>query len=175
MTYEPEERLYNSKLALKILKTLTKEDKYVKEIAEDVDSTVDSVNGYLKMLRDTGMIKRSKRTQRQYYKINYEGITEFCYSHISDDAEADKRLEELEENKAKRFIEKYVRNRISEVVDMKINEFLFEQMRCDLNTTIMKHPDLEEERPDLRHLSDAISLYLNEGKGENLENLQILN
>lgn len=80
---ENTEKIMNSELAYKILRELNNEErnpegeikgKFVEEIADSIGSTGNSVTNYLKMLRELDLVKRGKRTFRQYYQINYPGI-----------------------------------------------------------------------------------------------------
>jgi DNA-binding transcriptional ArsR family regulator len=82
--YDQKKRLLNSEVAYQILRTLERnpreEGMYSKEIAEELDKSRNSVANYLKLLRDFGLIKRTKRNQAQYYDIDYEGIFDFWKS-----------------------------------------------------------------------------------------------
>jgi len=184
MSYEPAKRLLNSKVALEVLETLSDgEQKYVKEIAEDLDRSKDSITGYIKLLRHENSIERGKRTRAQYYKISYEGIAEFCVELVTEQLEeimeqtedpkwVETTLMNLHEEDAnehvKKFIQNYTQDRISGTEDATISEFFFHKMYNDLDTTFMLHPELQEEKPFARWLRTALSVYIGEGEGEDL-------
>lgn len=184
MPYQPAERLMNSQVALEVLRSLSEGDqKYVKELAEDLERSQDSINGYVKLLRDENFIERGKRTQAQYYKINYSGVADFCIElltesleDIRDETEDDMWVEESLENlhtdesreKVRQFIKDYIEERIDEVEDETLSEFLFNNMYHDLQTTFLKHPDLTKEKPYAKWLRTALSVYIGEGKGRDL-------
>lgn len=184
MPYQPAERLMNSKVALEVLRSLSEgEQKYAKELAEDLERSQSSINGYVKLLRDENLIERGKRTQAQYYKINYSGIDDFCIElltesleDIRDETEEGMWVEESLENlhndesrgKVRRFIKNYIEERIDEAENETLSEFLFNNMYHDLQTTFLKHPDLTTEKPYARWLRTALSVYIGEGKGRDL-------
>lgn len=83
-----EETVKNSEIAYQILRAFynseEKKGLYSKEVQERVDASEDSVKKYIKALRDLGFIKRTKRTRRQYYNLDLEGIYEFWTQDIID-------------------------------------------------------------------------------------------
>jgi len=81
--------ILKSTFAYRILREIHDEEKYAKEIVEDLqenyglDTSKQSVSNYLKSLRDLGFIKRGKRTRAQYYKIDYEGLYGYWLDFIT--------------------------------------------------------------------------------------------
>lgn len=70
-----------------------KDENYSVQIAEDIGSTKESVTGFLKLLRDTNLIKRGRRTKAQYYEITEKGNT--FLSIIEEHKTLDDKLEEF--------------------------------------------------------------------------------
>jgi DNA-binding transcriptional ArsR family regulator len=174
----------NSQVALEVLRSLSEGDqKYVKELAEDLERSQDSINGYVKLLRDENLIERGKRTQAQYYKINYAGIVDFVIEllterleGIRDETEEDMWVEESlnalhsdeRGDNVRQFIRKYIQERINEVEDVTLSEFLFNKIYHDLDRTLMLHPELTNEKSYIRWLRTALSVFVGEGKGRDL-------
>lgn len=186
MTREPKQRLMNSKVALQILQILSKgEQKYARQLAEELERPQDSIHTYVKLLREENLIERGKRTQAQYYKINYEGIATFCIDIVTDGLEeimedtsdpkwVETALLNIHENDAKftkNFIEDYVKYRISDSEDETINEFFFHKMYYDIDTTFLLNSDLQSEEPQLRWLRTALAVYIGKGKGQDISNI----
>jgi len=73
LTKESLDYIHSSPMALEIVKLLSEQEMYAKEIAEELDSTRANASNFLKNLRRAGLVDRSKRTQAQYYKTSEKG------------------------------------------------------------------------------------------------------
>lgn len=99
MAYDTNDRLLNSEVAYQILRELhsqnTEEGMYAKELAESLDKSRNSIANYLKILRDSGLVERTKRTQAQYYDIDFDGVSTFWYEELMQRFESfEKEVEE---------------------------------------------------------------------------------
>ncbi len=133
---ENTEKIMNSELAYKILRELNKAEernpegeikgKYVEEIADSIGSTGNSVTNYLKVLRELNLVKRGKRTFRQYYQINYPGIYILWVNRIQE--ELDKIKEDLKTSEErKKEIKKHLKEREGTLLVEKIAEITGEE------------------------------------------------
>jgi len=66
-------KYYKKDMAIRILKVLEEQESFSAKIAKELDSNSHSVSNYLSDLRESSLIKRSKRNQRQYYQITEKG------------------------------------------------------------------------------------------------------
>lgn len=132
---ENTEKIMNSELAYKILRELNAEErnpkgkikgKYVEEIANSIGSTGNSVTNYLKMLRELDLVKRGKRTFRQYYQIKYPGIYTLWVNRIQ--GELDKIKEGLKTSEErKKEIKKHLKEKENTPLIKKIAEITGEE------------------------------------------------
>lgn len=78
------ESILNSSQAVTILHLISEKEEgmYSKEIAENIDKSVNTVNNMVRNLYRLGLIKKGKRNKAQYYRINAEGIGEFWIKEI---------------------------------------------------------------------------------------------
>lgn len=58
----------------------TEKATYNKKIAEEINIKTQTVNTYIKNLRDSNLILRGDRTQAQHYKVNWENIFDKIYN-----------------------------------------------------------------------------------------------
>lgn len=87
---EENEKLFESEMAYNILHVFFKENKqlYSKEITEElnhlnIQTSNKSVSNYIKQLREIGVLKRGKRTQAQYYKLDYDSIFDLWVNYVN--------------------------------------------------------------------------------------------
>ncbi|WEL23216.1 helix-turn-helix domain-containing protein [Candidatus Nanohalovita haloferacivicina] len=76
MVRDYEEEVMTSLLAYKILRSINRKGQaYPTEIAEDLDTSYQSVNNYMKGLRKRKIVEKSKEEgKKRYYSISPEGI-----------------------------------------------------------------------------------------------------
>lgn len=82
-----EENILNSETALDVLReirTSGEKGTYTKAIADKLDASKTTISHIIKELRDLGMIERGKRTKAQYYKIDYQGLTDYWFVALMD-------------------------------------------------------------------------------------------
>lgn len=87
---EENKKIFESEMAYNILHIFFKENKqlYSKEITEklnqlNIETSNKSVSNYIKQLREIGVLKRGKRTQAQYYKLDYDSIFELWVNYVN--------------------------------------------------------------------------------------------
>lgn len=97
MTYD-KNQIMNSKLATKILHNVAEEQNYGSQIAKDIDKSQTSVDRVIQGLKNLGFIEEGRRTQAQYYTIDYEGISSFWYEELKKGMENSPELEQFEKN-----------------------------------------------------------------------------
>lgn len=177
MEKSPDQTLRNSKIAYEILRTLylsdSEEGLYSKQITEELDASQNSVNNFIKSLRDNGLIKRTKRTRAQYYDIDLEGIYQNWLNHLLNELEANKQrdipgkwidaLEEAEQNvenfrndeEIQKFFTEYLKNFLEETEESDIN-MLYEK---SLLLGLMQIGEVRRERKSDK-LTDLLNALL---------------
>lgn len=177
MEKSPDQTLRNSKIAYDILRTLylsdSEEGLYSKQITEELNASQNSVNNFIKSLRDNGLIKRTKRTRAQYYDIDLEGIYQNWLNHLLNELEANKQrdipgkwikaLKEAEQNaenfrndeEIQKFFTEYLKNFLEETDDADIN-MLYEK---SLLLGLMQIGEVRRERKSDK-LTDLLNALL---------------
>lgn len=186
MNEEDLNMLLNSEMVLDIVQLLSDgRERYAKEIADELDTTSQSVSKYLKVLRESKIIERGKRTQAQYYRINYEGMSNFWYNKLYqaliDRFEQDRgfnkdkegvnegevhwadgvafSFEELEED-YKILAQEYFELTLNTCDQNTLYEYLFRDFALSLNLSSYKHNDYFKDIEELRPLITGSMNYL---------------
>lgn len=152
----------NSKLATRILHNVAKEQNYGSQIAKDIDKSQTSVDRVIQGLKNLGLIEEGRRTQAQYYTIDYDGISSFWYEELKQGMENSPELEQFEKNilenveeieyashwqfgrfeeEIYEFGKRYFQNYFEmQYVDLELGEVLFLNLYISI-TTYEKSPD----------------------------------
>jgi predicted transcriptional regulator len=86
MPYD-EDNILNSETALNVLREIRESGEkgtYTKEISNELGASKTTISHIIKELRDLEAIKRGKRTKAQYYKIDYQGLTDYWFATLMD-------------------------------------------------------------------------------------------
>lgn len=89
-THDDIPELFTSPMAFRMVSLLSRQEMYSRQLTEDLnnqyhyETSRESVSNYLKRLRDAGLIERGKRTQAQYYRVDYEGFYFAWLNYIED-------------------------------------------------------------------------------------------
>lgn len=177
------ERMVNSEVAYSILRNLSEEPMYAKELSEEIGSSRNSIANYLNMLRDSGLIERGKRTKAQYYKIRPDGFFDVLIKFLEDKQEengiegletllqnseididledSNYGLESLKNDRVKEFLIFYCSRYIETVETSTIRKMLIERLHSGLQfaTTDLDSEEIDSEfRQDLWALKRYLSL-----------------
>lgn len=160
--------------AYQVLREIAKNEdgSYSSEIARNIETTQQVVSEIIKILReDFQVLEKGKRTQAQYYEINYDGFYTFFLDVLSD-ALLEKETEELEseledeanfreilqdnslQSNLKPFLKEYVRHYLrlretSTLQEMLFDDF-FEGLRSIDNSDIPEWLKTLDESVKLR-------------------------
>ena len=100
MTRNYKEESLTSPLSYRILRNIAEADgaAYPSKVAEDLGSTYQTINNYMRGLRKWGVIKKSRKEgKKQYYKIDYSAFNELFVSLWCSNEKDFSKIEELPE------------------------------------------------------------------------------
>ncbi|NMI89289.1 helix-turn-helix domain-containing protein [Nanohaloarchaea archaeon] len=195
MKEEDRNKLLKSEMVLDITRLLSDgRERYAKEIADELDTTSQSVSKYLKVLRESKIIERGKRTQAQYYRINYDGLADFWYNElfqalldrIEDERDLEKnyeeqmedqihwadafafRFEELEED-YKSFATKFFELTLNTTNQSNLYDYLFRNFAISLSLSWVENNEFYKDLDELKPIRTALINYI----ANNRENIDI--
>jgi len=147
MAYD-EEKLMNSQKAVQILAYMEskEEGSFPKEISEEVGVHTSTASEIIRQMRELNFVKRSKRSQAQYYKVNYDGLSDFWISKIKDLYPDQTQIQVMgqvtdasypdfsskEETTAKNFFELYIQEILKTDISDKLSNIMFESLFLSL-------------------------------------------
>lgn len=129
--------LKTSSAAYKVLSVVLKNDEgsYGKEIEREADLSQGQVGDCLKILYETGLVKKGKRTRAQYYELDPEGLAGFLPELYLNDFSVSSEFQGF----LQRYVSLYVRfNRESTVQLM---------LRDDLVTSLLAYRQAGNDLP----------------------------
>lgn len=168
------ESILNSSQAVSILRHLSqkKEGMYTKEIAEEMDKSVNTVSNMIRNLFRLGLVEKGKRTKAQYYRISPEGIANFVLDEIDryyieeiNDSEFLEGLyEDFEEyrEEVKEFLMyeyPFALQTIPEGKSPNLKEFLFTAEALKISKIKERHPEWIEKEEYLPTLQLVFTQY----------------
>lgn len=160
MSNDSDKYLWTSKVAYRILWAVSKEEKYAKEIAEEIDSTRETVSNFIKKMRDAGMLKRGSRTQAQYYMVDMDGLVSLFH----------KKWDEIEDE----FFSEYegaVRDQVP-ILKVRARQMAGVEEWPDEKKEFKIPEDITEQFTD-DFISYYISFYLNYNEESTIENMMV--
>lgn len=158
-----EEKLMNSEKAVQILALLSskEEGSFPKEISQEVGVHTSTASEIIRQMRELNFVKRFKRSQAQYYKVDYDGLTDYWLSEIEsmypDQQEFELMGEKIDANypgfteeervKAENFFRQYIQEILKTDINDKLSNIMFESLFLSLteyeqkNNTVLNDLD----------------------------------
>lgn len=140
------------------------------KVAEKYDITQQSASRVIRNLKTKGFLEKGERTKSQFYKPDYDGITEYVFQNIKSEKEEQKYDDDLK-NAYKIIIKEVLK---SQSKNTSLYDVLYSAALIEINNRInslegskmeRKHKGKNTEKEeakiyDLKRLNDLIKSYL---------------
>lgn len=159
--------ILNSELAVKIMSTIASrtDGNYSTNIADELGKPQPSISRVLTDLHTIGLIDKGRREKVQYYKVDYEKISEYWLQQIREKLEEEekaKKIGKLNQNseKLKELAGSFFQNVLeSDCSGMTVSWLLFDGFTHSLGHTLLEKDGLLVDNDCLKPALEGLKIY----------------